>query len=77
MHYHREAYDGNGFLEGLAGEKIPKLARVLAVADYADRHLRRGESPMQVAKLILEQQNRLFEPQSARIIAQMLQEQEN
>lgn len=32
---------------------------------------------MQVAKLILEQQNRLFEPQSARIMAQMLQEQEN
>ena len=77
VHYHREAYDGNGFLEGLAGEKIPKLARVLAVADYADRHLRRGESPMQVAKLILEQQNRLFEPQSARIMAQMLQEHEH
>lgn len=76
VHYHREAYDGNGFLEGLAGEKIPKLARVLAVADYADRHLRRGESPMLVARLILEQQNRLFEPQSARIMAQMLQEHE-
>lgn len=76
VHYHREAYDGNGFLEGLAGEEIPKLARVLAVADYADRHLRRGESPMLVARLILEQQNRLFEPQSARIMAQMLQEHE-
>ena len=76
VHYHREAYDGNGFLEGLAGEKIPKLARVLAVADYANRHLRRGESPMLVARLILEQQNRLFEPQSARIMAQMLQEHE-
>jgi HD-GYP domain-containing protein (c-di-GMP phosphodiesterase class II) len=34
--YHHERYDGRGYPEGLAGEAIPQLARVLAVADAYD-----------------------------------------
>lgn len=34
--YHHERYDGNGYPEGLRGEKIPFLARILAVADAFD-----------------------------------------
>ncbi len=34
--YHHERYDGKGYPEGLAGEAIPLLARVLAVADAYD-----------------------------------------
>jgi HD-GYP domain-containing protein (c-di-GMP phosphodiesterase class II) len=34
--YHHERYDGQGYPEGLAGENIPLLARVLAVADAYD-----------------------------------------
>ncbi len=34
--YHHERYDGKGYPEGLAGEAIPLLARVLAVADSYD-----------------------------------------
>jgi HD-GYP domain-containing protein (c-di-GMP phosphodiesterase class II) len=34
--YHHERYDGTGYPEGLAGEAIPFLARILAVADSYD-----------------------------------------
>jgi len=33
VRHHHERWDGNGYLDGLAGEQIPVLARVLAVAD--------------------------------------------
>ena len=34
--YHHERYDGGGYPEGLKGEAIPRLARILAVADAYD-----------------------------------------
>jgi HD-GYP domain-containing protein (c-di-GMP phosphodiesterase class II) len=34
--YHHERYDGGGYPDGLAGENIPLLARILAVADAYD-----------------------------------------
>jgi HD-GYP domain-containing protein (c-di-GMP phosphodiesterase class II) len=34
--YHHERYDGTGYPDGLVGEKIPLLARILAVADAYD-----------------------------------------
>lgn len=34
--YHHERWDGNGYPDGLAGEAIPLLARILAVADAYD-----------------------------------------
>ncbi|WP_167357008.1 HD-GYP domain-containing protein [Paenibacillus pectinilyticus] len=34
--YHHERYDGKGYPEGLAGESIPRLARILSVADCFD-----------------------------------------
>jgi len=47
MKYHHERYDGKGYPEGLAGEEIPLLARILAVADTydaitSDRPYRKG-----------------------------------
>ena len=35
-HYHHERWDGRGYPEGLAGEKIPIEARIMAVADVYD-----------------------------------------
>jgi len=34
--YHHERYDGRGYPEGLKGNAIPLLARILAVADSYD-----------------------------------------
>jgi response regulator RpfG family c-di-GMP phosphodiesterase len=36
VRHHHERYDGMGYPDGLAGEKIPILARILAVADTYD-----------------------------------------
>ena len=36
VHYHHERWDGKGYPEGLSGENIPLLARVIAVADTYD-----------------------------------------
>ena len=34
--YHHERYDGKGYPEGLKGDKIPEIARIIAVANYYD-----------------------------------------
>ena len=34
--YHHERYDGRGYPEGLKGDKIPKHARVISIADAYD-----------------------------------------
>ena len=34
--YHHERYDGTGYMEGLAGEDIPLVARIIGVADALD-----------------------------------------
>ena len=74
VHYHRESYDGNGYPDKLKGEDIPLLARILAVADYADRQLRRGE----VRESVIEKINALsgvrFEPKDAQIMIDILRE---
>ena len=36
VRYHHERWDGTGYPEGLSGESIPKLARILSVADAYD-----------------------------------------
>jgi len=36
VRYHHEHWDGTGYPDGLAGEQIPLLGRVLAVADFLD-----------------------------------------
>ena len=36
VRHHHERYDGKGYPDGLAGEQIPFLARLLAVADSYD-----------------------------------------
>ncbi len=35
-HYHQEKWDGTGYPEGLAGDRIPISARLMAVADVYD-----------------------------------------
>lgn len=35
-HYHHEKYNGKGYPDGLSGEDIPELARIIAVADAYD-----------------------------------------
>lgn len=59
--YHRENYDGSGYLKGLQAEEIPCLARILAVADYASRHIQRGETALDVMEALKKEKNKRFD----------------
>lgn len=53
--YHHEFYDGTGYPDGLKGEAIPFMARILTVADSvdamgADRPYRKGRPMDEIAK---------------------------
>jgi len=59
VRYHHERVDGNGYPDGLAGDNIPLLSRVIAVADAynamtSDRPYREA-MPSRVARLRLAQ----------------------
>jgi HD-GYP domain-containing protein (c-di-GMP phosphodiesterase class II) len=55
--HHHERYDGTGYPDGLAGDNIPLLARILAVADAYDamsarRTYRNALSPKEVEETL-------------------------
>jgi HD-GYP domain-containing protein (c-di-GMP phosphodiesterase class II) len=65
--YHHERWDGTGYPEGLAGEGIPLLGRILAVADFidaltSDRAYRKGMSFDEVVAMIQQQSGTAFDP---------------
>lgn len=59
VRHHHERIDGNGYPDGLVGEEIPLLSRIIAVADaynaMTSRRPYRDELPSQVARLRLAQ----------------------
>jgi HD-GYP domain-containing protein (c-di-GMP phosphodiesterase class II) len=57
--YHHESWDGGGYPDGLAGEDIPLLARILAVADSfdamgSDRSYRQGMPDEELDQILRE-----------------------
>ena len=67
---HHERYDGRGYPDGLAGEAIPLLARVLGVADAVDammspRRYRMARSPVEIDAIITAETGRQFDPAAA------------
>ena len=56
---HHERFDGQGYPDGLAGEEIPLVARIIAVADTFDavtsRRSYRGERSVDAAIAVLEE----------------------
>ncbi len=66
--YHHEKWDGEGYPEGLAGEKIPLEARITAVADVFDalvskRPYKSPWPPQQAYSFIVQQKGKHFDPQ--------------
>lgn len=64
---HHEKYDGTGYPRGLAGDDIPVLARIFAIADVFDaltstRPYKRAFSLDQALDLLAEQRGRHFDP---------------
>lgn len=68
---HHERWDGRGYPDGLAGEKIPRLARIVAVADAfdamtSDRPYRKGMPASVAFEEVEKQAGRQFDPECAR-----------
>ena len=66
--YHHERWNGTGYPEGLSGTAIPRLARVLAVADVFDamasaRPYRSGAAVGSVLEYIRAESGRAFDPE--------------
>ena len=76
IYHHHERWDGKGYPDGLAGEEIPFLARVTAVADAFDAMTSsrsyRSALPFEEAhQRILEGQGSQFDPQLIEIFKQI------
>ncbi len=77
--YHHERYDGKGYPNGLVGEKIPEVARILGVADSYDamtsnRSYRRALSQEVVRGEIEKGKGTQFDPEVAEIMLQLMDE---
>ena len=78
-HWHHERYDGKGYPDGLKGDEIPKIARIIAVADAYDamtsRRSYRGIMPQEKVREQIEAgRGTQFDPEFADIMLQMIDE---
>jgi HD superfamily phosphodiesterase len=76
---HHERYDGKGYPDGLKGEKIPDMARIIAVADAYDamssKRSYRAPIPQQkVREEIVKGIGTQFDPEYARIMLHLIDE---
>jgi HD-GYP domain-containing protein (c-di-GMP phosphodiesterase class II) len=65
--YHHERWDGKGYPEGLTGEEIPLLGRVLGVADFldaltSDRSYRKGLPLDEALAMVKDLEGKAFDP---------------
>ncbi len=66
--HHHEFYDGTGYPDGIAGDKIPLGARILSVADVfeamtSNRPYRKALMPEMVVKSLIAGKGKQFDPQ--------------
>ncbi|MCP4024685.1 MAG: response regulator [Desulfobacteraceae bacterium] len=67
IRYHHERFDGKGYPDGLEGKQIPKLARIMAVADsfdamISDRAYRKKMEKEKVVEIIKKCSGSQFDP---------------
>lgn len=77
--YHHERYDGKGYCEGLAGEDIPLVGRIICVADSydamaSDRCYRKALPPEKILSEIEAGSGTQFDPKIAAIMVDMIHE---
>ncbi|MGB9841040.1 HD-GYP domain-containing protein [Thermovenabulum sp.] len=75
--HHHERYDGTGYPDGLKGDKIPFLARILAVCDAADamtaqRHYRPPVNRQTLIQELLNNKGTQFDPDMAEMMVKIL-----
>lgn len=77
--WHHERYDGSGYPDGLAGEKIPEYARIICVADAYDamtstRSYRTVMTQEKVRSEIINGMGKQFDPVIAQVMLEMIDE---
>ena len=80
--YHHERYDGMGYPEGLSGENIPLVARIIAVADAYDamtsnRSYREGLPQQVVRNEMIKGKGTQFDPVFAGIMLNIIDDDTN
>lgn len=82
VRYHHERFDGTGYPFGLAGEKIPLFARIVAVVDSVDammhtRPYRKALDLDHVKKELVDFSGTQFDPQVVQIYLENIEEMQN
>ena len=77
--YHHERYDGSGYIEGLKGEEIPLIARIIGLADAfdamtADRVYRRALPFETVISEVKRGSGTQFDPGLVSILLELIEE---
>ncbi len=77
-HYHHERYDGTGYPEGLKGEEIPLIARIIGVADAfdamnSDRCYRKALSKDKIISELKEGLGKQFDPEIVKIMLDLIE----
>ncbi|MBP5461755.1 MAG: HD domain-containing protein [Lachnospiraceae bacterium] len=75
--YHHERYDGRGYPDGLKGEEIPEVARIISVADAYDamtshRSYRSAIPQQLVREEIVKNAGTQFDPDMAKIMQYLI-----
>ena len=76
-HYHHERYGGKGYPDGLKGEDIPEIARIISVADAYDamssnRSYRKAIPQQLIREEIVKGAGTQFDPQIAMIMRHLI-----
>lgn len=77
--YHHERYDGKGYCEGLSGENIPLIGRIICVADSydamsSDRCYRKALPTQKIIEELKNGSGTQFDPKIAEIMIEMINE---
>ncbi len=77
IRHHHEKYNGTGYPDGLKGDEIPKLARILSMADAfdamaSDRAYRKGMEKSKVVSIIRGCSGSQFDPLIVDVFLKML-----
>ena len=78
-HFHHERYDGRGYPEGLKGDEIPEIGRIIAVADAYDamtsnRSYRNAIPQNVVREEMVKGSGTQFDPAFAAIMVELIDE---
>lgn len=79
IRHHHERYDGQGYPDGLAGEEIPLLSRIIAIADSfdamtSDRPYRQGMSLPQALSEIKNGIGTQFDPKLCEVFLKLYED---